>query len=173
MESIKIIRGPPKRIKEVEPIQPVQRKVDQTNTCRTELSWIHLYNDSKLEERQKVLAKHGKLPSISKEHLSAPAQTWQQYSSIPCKLYGTFIEINNKFERRKLYQTNQVTNILKSNFSNKDITFLLLLFLFNWNSLYARLNRHYNTWSYKKKKHKKIKAYRKSNWKEPTFKSVC
>ena len=75
MDSMKIISGPPTRIKEVEPIQLVQRKVDHSNTCRTELSWIHLYDDSKLQERQKVLAKHGKLPRISKEHLSAPAQT--------------------------------------------------------------------------------------------------
>ena len=33
---------------------------------------------------------------------------------------------------------------------------------FNWDSLHARLNSHYEAWSYKKKKHKKIKAYRKS-----------
>ena len=34
-------------------------------------------------------------------------------------------------------------------------------FFFNWDSLYARLNSHYKAWSYKNKKHKKIKAYRK------------
>ena len=34
-----------------------------------------------------------------------------------------------------------------------------LLFFFNWDSLHARLNSHYKAWSYKKKKHKKIKAY--------------
>ena len=33
---------------------------------------------------------------------------------------------------------------------------------FNWNSLHARLNSRYEAWSYKKKKHKKITAYRKS-----------
>ena len=33
---------------------------------------------------------------------------------------------------------------------------------FNWDSLHARLNSHYEAWSYKKKKHKNIKAYRKS-----------
>ena len=30
-----------------------------------------------------------------------------------------------------------------------------------WDSLYTRLKIHYETWSYKKKKHKKRKAYRK------------
>ena len=32
----------------------------------------------------------------------------------------------------------------------------------NWDSLHARLNSHYKAWSYKKKKLKKIKVYRKS-----------
>ena len=32
----------------------------------------------------------------------------------------------------------------------------------NWESLHARLNSHYNAWSYKKQKHKKIETYRKS-----------
>ena len=35
---------------------------------------------------------------------------------------------------------------------------------------HARLNSHYEAWSYKKKKHKKIKAYGKSVQKEPTVK---
>ena len=37
---------------------------------------------------------------------------------------------------------------------------------FNWDSLHVRLNSHCKAWSYKKKKHKKIKAYRKSLQKE-------
>ena len=36
------------------------------------------------------------------------------------------------------------------------------VFFLNWDSLHARLNSHYKAWSYKKKKYKKIKAYRKS-----------
>ena len=36
-------------------------------------------------------------------------------------------------------------------------------FFFNWYSLHARLNSHYEAWSYKEKKHKKVKAYMKSN----------
>ena len=38
----------------------------------------------------------------------------------------------------------------------------------NQDSLHARLNSHCKAWSYKKKKHKKIKAYMKSLYKEPT-----
>ena len=41
---------------------------------------------------------------------------------------------------------------------------------FNWGSLHVRLISHYEAWSYKKKKHKKIKAYSKSLLKEPTVK---
>ena len=33
---------------------------------------------------------------------------------------------------------------------------------FSWDSLHARLNSQYKAWSYKKKKHKNIKAYKKS-----------
>ena len=40
----------------------------------------------------------------------------------------------------------------------------------NRDSLHARLKSHYNAWSYKKKKCKKIKANRKSVQKEPTVK---
>ena len=43
-----------------------------------------------------------------------------------------------------------------------------VLFFLNWDSLHARLNSHYRAWNYKKKRHKKIKAYRKSLYKEPT-----
>ena len=44
------------------------------------------------------------------------------------------------------------------------------VYFFNWDSLHASLNSHYEVWSYKKKKDKKIKAYRyrKSVQKEPT-----
>ena len=33
---------------------------------------------------------------------------------------------------------------------------------FNWDSLHERLNNHCKAWSYKKKKHSKIKTYSKS-----------
>ena len=34
-------------------------------------------------------------------------------------------------------------------------------FFFNWDSLHARLNGHYEAWSYKKRSIKKITGYRK------------
>ena len=41
------------------------------------------------------------------------------------------------------------------------VTDSIFFFFFNWYSLHARLNSHYEAWSYKKRKHKKVKAYRK------------
>ena len=38
----------------------------------------------------------------------------------------------------------------------------IISLFFNWDSLHARLNSHYEVWRYKKKKHKKIRAHRKS-----------
>ena len=43
-----------------------------------------------------------------------------------------------------------------------------IIIFFNWDSLHAQLSSQYKAWSYKKKKHKKIKAYNKSLQKEPT-----
>ena len=39
---------------------------------------------------------------------------------------------------------------------------LVFLFFFNWDSPHARLNSHYEAWSYKKRSTKRITGYRKS-----------
>ena len=41
------------------------------------------------------------------------------------------------------------------------IYIFMYVYIFNWDSPYARLNSHYKAWCYKKK-HQKVKAYRKS-----------
>ena len=41
-------------------------------------------------------------------------------------------------------------------------TFQYCCLYFTWDSFHARLKGQFKAWSYKKKKHKKIKAYRKS-----------
>ena len=45
---------------------------------------------------------------------------------------------------------------LEAFLSKQDMVF------FNWDSAHARLKSHYEAWSYKKKKNKKIRAHRKS-----------
>ena len=44
------------------------------------------------------------------------------------------------------------------------------ILFFNWDLLYARLNSHLEVWSYVTKKHKNIKAYKKSVQEEFTVK---
>ena len=56
---------------------------------------------------------------------------------------------------------------LQKAFNNVDHNILLSKlyhygFFYYWDSIHARLNNHYEAWSYKKKEHKKIKAYQKS-----------
>ena len=54
-----------------------------------------------------------------------------------------------------------ITNMVKiviMNFHYPEASF----FYIYWDTLHASLNSHYEVWSYKKKKHKKITAYRKS-----------
>ena len=73
--------------------------------------------------------------------------------------------------------------ILRMFFLQNTFGWLLLLFLGlyeisslffyicnNWDLLHVRLNSHHEAWSYRKKRHKKIKAYRKSVQKEPSVK---
>ena len=62
---------------------------------------------------------------------------------------------------------NSVLLLLLVNFVSGFSLDLMHIF-FNWNSLHAQLNSHYKAWNYKKKKHKKSKAYRKFLYKEPT-----
>ena len=50
------------------------------------------------------------------------------------------------------------------------VFFFFLIFFFNWDSPHARLNSHYEAWSYKKRSTKRITGYRKSVYKEPTVK---
>ena len=52
---------------------------------------------------------------------------------------------------------------------SRSFYFYLFIF-FDWDSLYARLNSHYEAWSYKNGSTKKITGYRKSVQKEPTVK---
>ena len=55
---------------------------------------------------------------------------------------------------------NSLLDLEKDFIELKDFFF----FFFNWDSIHARLNSHYEVWSYKKKKKstKKITGYRKS-----------
>ena len=40
--------------KEVEPIQPVQMNIYQSNTYKKDLSWLHFNSEAKVQERQQT-----------------------------------------------------------------------------------------------------------------------
>ena len=70
------------------------------------------------------------------------------------------IEFNQKEWLKPYIDMN--TELMKAaeNYFEKD---LFNFFFFDWFSLHAKLNNHYEAWSYKKRKHKKVKAYRISS----------
>ena len=44
--------------KEVEPVEPVQVNIHQSDTYRKELSWLCFYNEPRVQERQQVKELH-------------------------------------------------------------------------------------------------------------------
>ena len=63
-----------------------------------------------------------------------------------------------------------MTSKLKFQYSKKQLaqSSCTLPDFFDWDSLYEKLNSHCKTWSYNKKEHKNVKAYRKSLYEELT-----
>ena len=51
-------------------VQSVKMNIYQSNTCRKDLSWLHLDDEPRVQERQQV----------KDQQFYAPAQTWQKYS---------------------------------------------------------------------------------------------
>ena len=63
--------------KEVEPVQPVQINIYQSNTYKKDLSWLHFDDKPRVQERQQVkdqqscisvFAVYPTIPSSNKEH---------------------------------------------------------------------------------------------------------
>ena len=74
---------------------------------------------------------------------------------------------NIKFER-KVNCIGIFLVVMKKKYGYSSNTYF---FFFNWDSLHAWLNSHYEAWSDKKESTKKIIQYRKSVQKEPTVKT--
>ena len=43
-----------RRIKEVEPVDPVQKNIYQSTTCKKDLSWLHFDDEQRVQEMQQV-----------------------------------------------------------------------------------------------------------------------
>ena len=52
MRSIRITSRPSLEKKEVEPIEPVQMNIYQSNTYLKDLGWLHFDNEPRVQERQ-------------------------------------------------------------------------------------------------------------------------
>ena len=76
---------------------------------------------------------------------------------LPCLIvnFQAAIHKNLPLARCKAFEHGEPTNIYIINIS-------FFFFFLNWDSLHARLNSHYQAWSYKKRSTKKITGYRKS-----------
>ena len=79
---------------------------------------------------------------------NAPGQTDWLLGPIMLCLYsrGPFLDFENDLDRNFNHYANMSMNFF---------------FFFNWGSPHARLNSHYEAWSYKKKSTKKTTGYRK------------
>ena len=38
----------------MEPVEPVQTKIDESDTCRKELNWLHFDNEPRVQQRQEM-----------------------------------------------------------------------------------------------------------------------
>ena len=80
-----------------------------------------------------------KILAVSKLQLTAEIYVWEYINENLFSVFSAIIRTQKKIDH-----------------------VLLFCFFFNWDSLHARLNSHYETWSYKKRSTKKIAGYRKS-----------
>ena len=107
----------------MEPVEPVQMNIYQSNTYRKDLSWLHFDNEPRVQK------------TGSKKRTNSPAYPFlwliQQFqvatrSTSPDMTtvfhawsYGRFIEIQSNLRRKKLHRTNQGSNFLEGSFSNR------------------------------------------------------
>ena len=62
----------------MEPLEPVQMNIYQTNTCRKDFSRLHFDNEPRVQERQQGKDQQSYI-SVFVVFPGSPAQTWQQY----------------------------------------------------------------------------------------------
>ena len=85
--------------REVEPVEPAQISIYQSNTYRKDLGWLHFDNEPRVQERQQVKAKQSYIsvfvvyltnPGSSSEHQprhgnSIHGRSYVRYTEIPQK----------------------------------------------------------------------------------------
>ena len=100
--------------KEVEPVEPVQIHIYQSNTYRKGLSWLHFEGEPEVQKRQQV---NYHLAFVA--YLTIPSSSQEQHDkSNPCMAISWIYRVNIK--RKKLHRMNQGSNFLQSSFNNRD-----------------------------------------------------
>ena len=108
----------------MELVEPVQMNIYQSNTYRKDLSWIHLDNEPRVQERQQVKDQQSCI-SVSVAYPTIPSSATRSTSSDMTTVYHTwpydrFIQIQSNLWRKKLHKTNQGSNFLEGSFKNRD-----------------------------------------------------
>ena len=106
----------------MEPVEPVQMNIYQSNTYKKDLSWVHFHDESRAQERQQVKEQQPyiyifvvylRVPSSSKEH------QLKHDNSIPCKDVW-WIYRDTEHSQKETSWNKFVSNFLGGNFSNRD-----------------------------------------------------
>ena len=58
MQSVRIRSRPSLEKKEMEPVEPVQKNIYQSNTYRKDLSWPHFVNEPRVQDKLQVKDQH-------------------------------------------------------------------------------------------------------------------
>ena len=75
MQSIRITSRPPSGEKEAEPVEPVLKYIDQSNTYRKDLNWPHFDDEPRVQEKQQVKDQQSCI-SVFVACLTNPSSNW-------------------------------------------------------------------------------------------------
>ena len=104
----------------MEPVQPVQMNIYQSNTYGKELSRQHFDDEPRVQERQQVKDQQSCI-SVFVVYPTVPRSTSPDMTTVfHAWVYGRFIEIQSNLRRKKPHITNQGSNSLGGSFSNRD-----------------------------------------------------
>ena len=101
----------------MEPVQPVQMNIYQSNTHIKDLSQLLLVNEPKVQERQQVKGQQSCISTFVAHFQVAPRK--DMTATFCARLYGRLIEIESNLSRKKLHRTNQGSNFFGRRFNNR------------------------------------------------------
>ena len=107
----------------MEPVEPVQMNIYQSNTYRKDLSWLHLDNEPRVQERQHVKDQQSSisfLELIQQFHVVTRSTSLDMTTVSHTWPYSRFTETQSNLRKKKLHSRNQGSNFLGDSFNNRD-----------------------------------------------------